>query len=867
MEIQKEKQMFNFFKPKKTDLELITELEKQIGEEIPRLEVERDIADVFREVNAELTKAGQVDSDKVEELFELIQFNEEGIVLNTNNRVVYFNVSVETQNRTTLLETVVQLEQLLILDLSKNELSSLPPEFGNLQNLTLLYLSSNQLSSLPPEIVNLQNLTVLDLSSNQLSTLPPEIVNLQNLTGLDLSSNQLSTLPPEIVKLQNLTMLDLSNNQLSTLPPEIVNLQNLTLLTLEDNKLSSLPPEIVNLQNLTVLDLSNNELSTLPPEIVKLPNLTGLSLYNNQLTQFPKALLDLKLEVKWTNSGKGIQVKDNPFQTPPVEIVEQGRQAIIDYYAALEEETDRPLNESKLILIGDGAAGKTSLMKRLLGLDFDPQESQTHGININTLSLQDQQHNNIKLHCWDFGGQQIMHATHQFFLSKRCLYLLVIDSRRETQVDYWLKHIQSFGKNAPVIIVINKIDENPHFNLPQQRQLKQRYPNLKHVCRLSCATEKGINDLNNAIQNTLPDIELLNTAFPEKWFKVKTAIAKQAKQTHFTSYEHYVDICEANGISKETEQNTLINFLHDLGLINHFQDPWLRETNVINPQWITEAVYTLITAPKLADNGKLHRHDLKNLLNNQTYPERKHDYILELMKKFELCYALNDKEYLLPDLFPTQEPEFEFDDEHALHFILEYDFLPKSIFTRFIVKMHREILNNTYWRNGVLLKDRASETTALVETESKRIELKITGPQKREYLVILRFVLTDIHSSFSHISVTEKIGLPNSQLSVSYNHLLKLDKKGEKEYHPENEENSYNIKDLLGVVVAPASETETQILKIVKMLETQGFKGEKEAVDHFNEVVKINPEMFGVSIDGNALLSKGEALVRKWFKK
>jgi small GTP-binding protein len=636
------------------------------------------------------------------------------------------------------------------------------------------------------------------------------------------------------------TSLSLSGTQLSALPPEIGNLQNLTSLSLEVNKLSSLPSEIVNLQNLTRLDLENN-----------------------QLTQFPKALLDLNLEVnKWDSFylREGIHVKDNPFQTPPVEIVKQGRQAIIDYYAALEEEPDRPLNESKLILIGDGAAGKTSLMKRLLGLDFDPQESQTDGININTLTLKDQQHNDIKLHCWDFGGQQIMHATHQFFLSKRCLYLLVLDDRRETDVDYWLKHIQTFGKKAPVIIVINKIDENAHFNLPSQRKLKKDYPNLKQVCRISCATKEGINDLKNAIQNTLPDIELLNTPFPAKWFKVKTAISEQAKKSNFTSYEHYVEICEDNGITEESEQNTLINFLHDLGLINHFQDRWLRETNVINPQWITEAVYKIINAPKLANNGKLHRNDLKNLLDKATYPERKHDYIIELMKKFELCYALNDDEYLLPDLFSTEAPDFEFDDEHALHFILEYDFLPKSIFTRFVVRMHSQILDNTNWRSGVLVKDNATETTALVETESKRVELKLTGSQKREYLVILRFVLTDIHRSFSHISVTEKIGLPDSQLSVSYNHLLKLDKKGEKEYYPENSDKSYNIKDLLGVVAAPASEAETMqmLQKIMNLLETQGI--EQDLLAHFDDVVKLEPSLFGVKVDVNALF-------KKWFKK
>jgi internalin A len=635
----------------------------------------------------------------------------------------------------------------------------------------------------------------------------------------------------------------------------------ITKLGLYRCDLKELPPEIVKLQNLTSLDLGSNQLSNLPPEIVKLQNLTKLSLHENQLSQFPKALLDLNLEVKWDDHwyDEGIHVIDNPFQTPPVEIVKQGRQAIIDYYAALEEEPYRPLNESKLILIGDGAVGKTSLLKRLLGQEFNPQESQTHGININTLSFKHQD-NDIKLHCWDFGGQQIMHATHQFFLSKRCLYLLVLDARRETEVDYWLKHIQTFGKNAPVIIVINKIDENPHFNLPQQRKLKKDYPNFKHLCHISCATQEGIDNLNSTIQNTLPDIELLNTPFPEKWFKVKTAISEQAKKTNFTSYEQYVAICQDNGITEENEQNTLINFLHDLGLINHFQDRRLRETNVINPQWITEAVYKIINAKQLADNGKLHRKDLKTLLDKTTYPERKHDYIIELMKKFELCYALNDDEYLLPDLFSTQEPKFEFDDEQALHFIVEYDFLPKSIFTRFIVRMHSHILNNTHWRSGVLLKDPATDTTALIETHTKfkRIELKLTGPQKREYLVILRFILTDIHSSFSHLSVTEKIGLPDSQLSVSYKHLLKLDKKGTKEYDPEDSEKSYNIKELLGIIAAPASEAETmQMLQnIINILETQGTKEEKDLLDHFNEVVKLQPGLCGMSIDVNAAIRK-----------
>ncbi|KHD09220.1 hypothetical protein PN36_30630 [Candidatus Thiomargarita nelsonii] len=119
--------------------------------------------------------------------------------------------------------------------------------------------------------------------------------------------------------------------------------------------------------------------------------------------------------------------------------------------------------------------------------------------------------------------------------------------------------------------------------------------------------------------------------------------------------------------------------------------------------------------------------------------------------------------------------------------------------------------------------------------------------------------LKDIHRRFSQLKVTEKIGLPdNPQLSVNHDYLLKLAANGQSEYlPPENPEKSYKISELLGIV-APPSETETmQMLhKIVRILETQGIKQEKDLLDHINEVVKLNPGIFGISIDVNALMRK-----------
>ena len=118
------------------------------------------------------------------------------------------------------------------LDLSGNNLRSLPAEIGQLDNLKTLYLSGNSLSSVPAEIGQLTNLMDLYLNSNSLSSVPAEIGQLTNLMDLYLNSNSLSSVPAEIGQLTNLTDLYLSSNSLSSVPAEIGQLTNLTDLYL-----------------------------------------------------------------------------------------------------------------------------------------------------------------------------------------------------------------------------------------------------------------------------------------------------------------------------------------------------------------------------------------------------------------------------------------------------------------------------------------------------------------------------------------------------------------------------------------------------------------------------------------------------------
>ncbi|HEY3360906.1 MAG TPA: COR domain-containing protein [Methanosarcina sp.] len=657
---------------------------------------------------------------------------------------------ISSNQLTSLPPEIAELKNLTELYIFDNQLTSLPPEIAELKNLTTLNLHNNQLTSLPSEIKELKNLITLDLYNNQLTSLPPEIAELKNLTQLYIFDNQLTSLPPEIKELKNLTELYIFDNQLTSLPPEITELKNLTTLNISSNQLTSLPPEIKELKNLTQLYISSNQLTSLPPEIKELKNLTQLYIFDNQLTSLPPEILELCLDIKWKYqpAEEGIFLEENPLENPPVEIVKQGREAVINYFKSLEGEK-KPLNEVKVLLVGDGGAGKTSLVKRIFGEEVDGNESQTQGINIRKLPVNNGDRD-IKANFWDFGGQEIMHATHQFFLSKRSLYILVLDGRKDEKPEYWLKLIENFGGDSPVLVVINKIDQNPAFEL-NRKFLREKYSSIRGFYRLSCKSGEGIEEFIKILEDELKTVKHLEIKWPTSWFNVKsvledicpscpsTKVNGDCEHCNFIEYKQYETMCDEEGIKSESAQNTLVDFLHDLGVILHFRDIPLLNTYVLEPQWVTNAVYKIVNSKEIAESKGILKPDsmLPEILKKSTeadfyYPPYQYSFFVSLMKKFELSYDIDNNTVLLPASLEIQEPDFKFDYEGTLRFVIDYDFLPPSVMPRFIVKMNRDIKDDLRWRTGVVLENKGYHCTALIraDVEAKRISIYVNGNQE-----------------------------------------------------------------------------------------------------------------------------------------
>jgi internalin A len=281
--------------------------------------------------------------------------------------------------------------------------------------------------------------------------------------------------------------LDLRFWRLRILPPEIGTIRNLRVLNISHNELTNIPPEIGNLQFLEQLNISYNSLSSLPQEIQKIKSLKTLYLEDNALPIPPEIL-------RKSNNPKAI---------------------FSSYFGKFAGEIKKALDEAKMLVVGQGSVGKTSLVLRLTRKKFNPNENKTEGIQISHWNVFHAD-SKMKINVWDFGGQEIMHATHQFFLTKRSLYLLVLNARQtqeENRVEVWLKIIQAFGGDSPVIIVGNQVDQHS-FDI-DRTGLKKKYPNIVSILETSAATGAGIEELKAVIAEQVNNLPHVRDLLPE----------------------------------------------------------------------------------------------------------------------------------------------------------------------------------------------------------------------------------------------------------------------------------------------------------------------------------------------------------------
>uniref|UniRef100_A0A8C3L0I4 Leucine rich repeats and calponin homology domain containing 3 n=1 Tax=Chrysolophus pictus TaxID=9089 RepID=A0A8C3L0I4_CHRPC len=162
-------------------------------------------------------------------------------------------------------EAVLNLQSLTFLNISRNQLSTLPVHLCSLP-LKVLIASNNKLVSIPEEIGQLRQLTELDVSCNEIQTIPPQIGNLESLRDLNVRRNHLVRLPEELAELP-LIRLDFSCNKITAIPVCYRNLRHLQTIMLENNPLQSPPAQICIKGKIHIFKYLNIEACKIAPDL------------------------------------------------------------------------------------------------------------------------------------------------------------------------------------------------------------------------------------------------------------------------------------------------------------------------------------------------------------------------------------------------------------------------------------------------------------------------------------------------------------------------------------------------------------------------------------------------------------------------
>ena len=442
------------------------------------------------------------------------------------------------------------------------------------------------------------------------------------------------------------------------------------------------------------------------------------------------------------------------------EIVSLSPQEINIYLKSLNTATT-PLNRVRAIFIGFGAAGKTSLIHVLNDEPVvEGKEEMTPGIDISDWNLPGSK---IKAHLWDFGGQVMAHATHQFFLRSSCVYVLVLDGRTEinanAQAEYWLEHVRAFGGGAPVLLVGNKSDQT-RVNL-DLRYLKDKYPNIVDFYPLSCTRcdsdyRRQFEIFRDDFVARLQAVGTHQVMFTPQHFAVLEALRERSPKEVFLKKTTYERLCGKHKVAKRggLDREWLLDLLDKLGVVIHFPRIPTLNAFLLNPRWLTYGVYTLLYNERaLRQYGRLCDQDVidilqaeqvtDNLDNVLRYEADKCRFIVDAMEQFQLCYRLSDTPgaFIVPDLLPSDRPEhLDFDKRDALVFDFDFEgLLPRHLMSAFIVRRHGEIVDGLVWQNGVRLRSVNGKAEALMQADyhERRFSLWVEGEQAQHFFYAL----------------------------------------------------------------------------------------------------------------------------------
>jgi internalin A len=651
------------------------------------------------------------------------------------------------------------LRRLVISGTGLADLSAL----RTLRRLEALFAVGCPVANLSP-IRDLVSLRMLDLSETTIADVEP-LRSLTRLEVVDLGRSRVEHLEP-LSGLRSLHYLDVSRTAVADLAP-LAGLTSLRRLLSAGNRVTSVEA-LSSLHSLEWLLIGTSDITDVAP-LASLRALTTLDLSRTPITDLTplRDYIRRGLPLRWASHADGpaggIYVEGCPLISPPAEIASQGNDAVLNYFHEREAGDVDHLWEAKLLILGEGGAGKTSLVRRLYQRDLPmPSEHETtRGIAIHRHEFTLKDGRRFRLNVWDFGGQEIYHATHQFFLTRRSLYVLLDDTRKDHKsvsdegFRYWLELIDLFSDHSPVLIFQN--EKGGRSKAIDLAGIKARFDNVKERYAGNLELPGSVDAFRDAIERYASQLSHIGVELPARWIAVRDDIERRAAQTPYITQQEYFDIYARHLPSDGMKALHLSRYLHDVGVLLHFQDdPLLARTVILQNEWATEAVFRILDDEGVkARLGRFSRTDCERVWQDSKYTDKQPE-LLALMQRFELCYALPDTEpptWLAPQFLPPAKPATlaawtEWRDRDLI-VRYRYGFIPRGLISRLMIRLRQFVRHpELAWRTGVSFEHDQNSVLVEIRPSGNEIELRARGPEPKSLLLTVASDLHALNDSF-----------------------------------------------------------------------------------------------------------------------
>ncbi|MFI5927976.1 COR domain-containing protein [Micromonospora sp. NPDC051543] len=644
------------------------------------------------------------------------------------------------------------------LDMDHSQLTTLPDAVAAWTRLEILFLDGNQLFALPDAVAGWTALTQLHLDNNQLTALPDAVAAWTRLAVLYLNGNQLTALPDTVAAWTALADLHMRTNRLIALPDAVAGWTALVNLDLYDNRLTALPDAVAAWTALADLHLGRNQLTTLPDAVPAWTSLTGLYLQDNELTALPDAIGRLA-------ELRTLVVGDNPLPPEVLAAEAEGMEALLAFLRNVA--TDGiPISEAKLLFVGAGEAGKSSLLGALRGEPWRDRH-QTQGMDIKSLVVT-HAGREITLNGWDFGGQQAYQPAHQLFFSAPAVYVVVWKPRPGVaagMVESWIAMIAHRAPDARVLVVASHGGPTSRADAIDEQHLKQRFGDLIigfHEVD-SAVPDDRLEALREAISVAAGTLPHVHRNYPASWQRTIEVVIADGQQV--IDYRDFETVAEAQGLTA-AQARALAGNAHHLGKwIYYADDDALAAFVILQPDWLNVAIAAVLDSRDAVDALGLVPHRMLGRLwgaaqapDGTRYTREQQRLFLALMGRFELTYqvssdASREPVSLIAQLVPAAQPglrgawvDFRPGDREYLEVCRISEgpagpvVIPESLMYRLIVRLHHQrytepdSMQGVHWQQGVVLESRYGARALLTVRTGVGVQVQVRGPDAVTYL-------------------------------------------------------------------------------------------------------------------------------------